>query len=417
MKVLVIGGGGREHSICHAISKSNMISDLYCAPGNAGIEQIATSVSANTIEELLDFSKATKIDFVIVGPEVPLVDGIVNRFEQEGIKIFGPSQEAAILEGSKSFMKDLCRKNNIPTASSLMFTMSEPAAAYIRRSATFPIVIKADGLAAGKGVFIVNSVAEGVAAIKELEKYGTRLIIEEYLDGEEVSFFVLTDGKTILPLTSAQDHKKVSDGDEGLNTGGMGAYSPAPVFTKKLEAEVMETIIVPTVEGMKKEGREYKGVLYAGLILTEDGPKLLEYNIRFGDPECQVLMQRLESDLLELLLACVEERLDSVKVKWYNKKVALTVVMASEGYPEDYETGTEIRELEAAEKVKDVTIFHAGTRSEDGKIVSAGGRVLNVTATGSTVRAAQRKAYKAIDLIDWAEGHYRTDIGWRAIKE
>ncbi len=446
MKVLVVGGGAREHSICHAISTSELVSEIYCAPGNAGTDKIATPVPVKSnniteiIEDLLEFSKDNEIDFVIVGPEAYLVAGIVDVFEENGIKIFGPSKEASILEGSKVFMKELCFKYNIPTASYNTFTNEEEAIKYVHHN-RFPMVIKEDGLAAGKGVTIINTGSEAewvftnVFKIHKLHEINSnKIIIEEFLEGEELSFFVLADGDKVLPLASAQDYKRAYDGDEGRNTGGMGACSPAPMMTKELENQIMSTIIIPTISAMKEEGREYRGILYAGIMLTDQGPKLLEYNIRFGDPECQVLMARLDVDLLDLLVGCVEQtltgkiieggegaghrvlrrRLQKREINW-SDDVALTVVMANNGYPGAHETGSIIRGLNQVEKRSGISVFHGGTLTEDGNTVAVGGRVLSIVATASTVEKAKKKAYDAIDKINWPEGWYRKDIGWRSL--
>ena len=371
MRVLVVGGGGREHALCWAISASPLCDALYCAPGNAGISQDAECVpiAADDIETLVRFATENIIDFVVVGPEVALVMGLVDRLAETGIKAFGPSAAAAMLEGSKGFMKDLCAKYDIPTAVYGRFTDAAAARAYIEQQGT-PIVVKADGLAAGKGVTVAQSVDEALAAVDAAmtdAAFGTagqELVIEECMMGEELSFFALVDGKTALPLVGAQDHKAVGDGDTGPNTGGMGAYSPAPALTEALQAEIMERIITPTVEGMAAEGALFQGVLYAGLMLTEEGPKLLEYNVRFGDPECQVLMLRLRSDILPALVASCDGMLATFDLRW-SDDAALTVVMATEGYPGDYAKGSEIRGLDAI-SADDAVIFHAGTKARTG---------------------------------------------------
>ncbi|NQV84300.1 MAG: phosphoribosylamine--glycine ligase [Rhodospirillales bacterium] len=422
MKVLVIGSGGREHALCWAIAKSPKCDELYCAPGNAGIDQVAISVpiAIDDLDAIMDFVTENGVDFVVVGPEGPLVAGLVDLLEAAGIKAFGPNARAAEFEGSKGLTKDLCAKYLIPTAEYARFNEPDAAKEYIRAHGA-PIVVKADGLAAGKGVILCRNVNEAYAAIDHIMtesafgEAGAEVVIEEMMTGEEASFFALVDGKTALPLVAAQDHKAAFDGDEGPNTGGMGAYSPAPVVTPDLAARVMDEIINPTIRGAAAEGRPYKGVLYAGLMMTEKGPQLIEYNVRFGDPECQALMMRLESDALELLLACAEGRLDEYQIKWRDD-AALTVVMAAEGYPGAYEKGSEIRGLDKAGKLKDVMIFHAGTHEDDGRIIANGGRVLGVTALGKTIKAAQKRAYEAVDLIDWPEGFCRSDIGWRAVE-
>jgi phosphoribosylamine--glycine ligase len=421
MKVLVIGSGGREHALCWAIAKSPKCDELYCAPGNAGIDQVAVTVSiaADDLDGIMDFVRDNGVDFVVVGPEGPLVAGLVDRLEEAGVKAFGPSARAAELEGSKGLTKDLCAKYSIPTADYARFDEPEAAKEYIRVKGA-PIVVKADGLAAGKGVILCRNENEAYAAIDHIMteaafgEAGSEVVIEEMLVGEEASFFALVDGKTALPMVTAQDHKTAFDGDEGPNTGGMGAYTPAPVITDAMVERIMDEIIAPTIRGAAADGRPYKGVLYAGLMITEKGPELIEYNVRFGDPECQPMMMRLKSDALEMLLACAEGRLEEITLEW-REETALSVVMAGEGYPGAYGKGSEIKGLDAAGRLKDVVVFHAGTAEEDGKIVAAGGRVLNVTALGKSVKAAQKKAYQAVDLIDWPEGFCRRDIGWRAI--
>ena len=420
MRVLVVGGGGREHALCWAISASPLCDALYCAPGNAGIAQDAECVpiAADDIESLVRFATENAIDFVVVGPEVALVLGLVDRLGEVGIKAFGPSAAAAQLEGSKGFMKDLCATYGIATAAYGRFTDAAAAKAYIEKIGA-PIVVKADGLAAGKGVTVAQSIDEALAAVdaamtdSAFGQAGQELVIEEFMAGEELSFFALVDGKTALPLVGAQDHKAVGDGDTGPNTGGMGAYSPAPALTETLQAEIMERIIAPTVEGMAAEGAPFKGVLYAGLMLTEEGPKLLEYNVRFGDPECQVLMLRLRSDILPALVASCDGVLDTFDLRW-SDDAALTVVMAAVGYPGAYAKGSEIRGLDAI-SLEEAVVFHAGTLIEAGSLRANGGRVLNVTASGATISEAQAKAYAALEKIDWPEGFYRHDIGWRAV--
>jgi len=422
MRVLVVGSGGREHALCWSIAASPLCDKLYCAPGNAGIaaEAECVSIAADDVTGLVDFAKRERIDFVVVGPEGPLVLGLVDRLAEAGIKAFGPSAAAAALEGSKAFMKDLCAKYDIPTAAYGRFTDAAEAKAFIRARGA-PIVVKADGLAAGKGVIIAATVAEAEAAVGamltagQFGAAGAEVVVEEFLPGEEASFFVLTDGTHALPLASAQDHKRAHDGDRGPNTGGMGAYSPAPIVTEAVAADIMARIIRPTIAAMAAEGRPFKGVLYAGLMLTPEGPKLLEYNVRFGDPECQVLCVRLMSDLLPALIASHDGGLGHFHLRWHDK-AALTVVMAAHGYPDAYQKGTEIRGLERAVALPDVTIFHAGTRrAEDGRLLANGGRVLNVTATGNTIADAQTRAYEAVDRVDWPAGFCRRDIGWRAV--
>ena len=423
MRVLVIGSGGREHALCWAIAASPLCDKLYCAPGNPGIAKEATCVpiAATDIDAILAFVKQEKIDFVIVGPEAPLVAGLVDRLEAAGIAAFGPSAAAAALEGSKGFTKDLCAKYDIPTARYRRFTDASAAKAYVRSEGA-PIVVKADGLAAGKGVTVAISLAEAEAAIDDalvanrFGAAGAEVVIEEFLTGEEASFFVLSDGKHALPLASAQDHKRVFDGDKGPNTGGMGAYSPAPCVTPAIADEVMARIIYPTLDGMAKDGHPYKGVLYAGLMLTATGPQLIEYNVRFGDPECQVLLPRLKSDLLPALLAARDGVLKDFDLRWHDE-AALCVVLAAKGYPDDPLRGSEIRGLDAAAASDPtVQIFHAGTKRVGEKLLADGGRVLNVVALSATIEEARRRAYAVIDRIDWPEGFCRRDIGWRALQ-
>jgi phosphoribosylamine--glycine ligase len=422
MKVLVVGSGGREHALCWAIAASPICDALYCAPGNAGIaaEAECVAIAAEDVDGLVAFARDKDIDFVVVGPEAPLVAGLVDRLSAAGIKAFGPTAAAAALEGSKGFTKDLCAKHDIPTAAYRRFTDLAAAKAYIRERGA-PIVIKADGLAAGKGVTVARSLDEALAAAEDalaggrFGEAGAEIVVEDCLEGEEVSVFALCDGSSALMMAAAQDHKAVFDGDKGPNTGGMGAYSPAPVMTEALAAEIEETVIRRTVAAMKAEGRPYTGVLYAGLMITAAGPKLIEYNVRFGDPECQVLMLRLKSDLLPALLAACDGLLDTFDLRWY-EETALTVVMASNGYPGSYEKGSEIRGVDAAETDDKVKVFHAGTaRRADGALVATGGRVLNVTALGDTVQEAQQRAYAAVDRIAWPGGFCRRDIGWRAV--
>jgi len=423
MKILVVGSGGREHALCWAIGASPLCETLWCAPGNAGIAEEAecVDIAADDIDGLVAFAETQAVDLVVVGPEQALVMGLVDRLTEKGIKAFGPTAAAAALEGSKGFMKDLCAKYGIRTAAYGRFTDVAAAQAFIREQGA-PIVVKADGLAAGKGVTVARTLDEALNAVEDAlveEKFGAagaEVVIEEFMEGEEVSVFALCDGKIALPLAAAQDHKAAWDGDEGPNTGGMGAYSPPPVMTDALLAEVMETIVQPTIDGMAAEGRPYRGVLFAGLMLTADGPKLLEHNVRFGDPECQVLMARLRSDLVPALVATVDGVLSKFDLRWYDD-AALTVVMAAEGYPGSYEKGTEIRGVEAAgDADENVTVFHAGTtRGDDGKLLAVAGRVLNVTALGRNVAEAQARAYEAVDRIDWPQGFCRRDIGWRAV--
>ena len=417
MNVLLIGSGGREHALAWKLAQSPLLANFYCAPGNPGIAQHAKCVALDSRDHvsIIEFCKSHTIDFVVVGPEAPLVAGLVDDLAAVGIKAFGPSKYAAQLEGSKGFTKDICHANNIPTAVYSRFDDRDSALHYLDRMGA-PIVVKAVGLAAGEGVTVAMSLAEAKAAVDDIfsGKFGgASCVIEEFLEGEEASFFVLCDGENILPLSTAQDHKRVGEGDMGPNTGGMGAYSPAPYMTQALIDETIATIIMPTVKALAADGHPYKGVLYAGLILTRDGPKLIEYNARFGDPETQVLMLRLENDLLPLLLATVEGNLDSATATW-KSGAALTVVMAAKGYPAEYTKGSPINGLDS-DLGPDVEVFHAGTTLKDGQLVSSGGRVLNVTAYGDSIKAAQIKAYAALDKIDYPESFCRRDIGWRAI--
>lgn len=420
MKVLLIGSGGREHALAWTLSASPLLTKLYCAPGNAGIAQVAECVpiGAMDFDRLVGFAKEKKIDFVVIAPDNPLVGGLWDRFEAEGIRASGPSVKGAILEGSKGFVKDLCREVGIPTAAYQRFRDAASAKAFAD-TLGLPVVIKADGLALGKGVIIAETKADAAKAIDFMfeggfGESGSEVVVEEFMQGEEASFFALSDGETVLPLGGAQDHKRAFDGDKGPNTGGMGAYSPAPVLPPSLQQIAMDKFINPTVAAMAERGRSYQGVLYLGLMITKDGPKLVEYNCRFGDPECQVLMPRLKSDLLTTLIAMRDGQLHNLDLRWSNE-TALTVVMASKGYPGAYEKGTEIRNLDAAAAVEGVQIFHAGTERRDGRLLAVGGRVLNVTALGKDVAEAQARAYKAVDLIDWPGGFCRRDIGWRAL--
>jgi phosphoribosylamine--glycine ligase len=421
MNVLLIGAGGREHALAWALAASPMLGRLYAAPGNPGIAEHAECVGLDVADHgaVIAFCRSNDIGLVVVGPEAPLVAGLADDLAAARIKVFGPGKEAARLEGSKGFTKDLCREAGIPTAAYRRFADAGEAKAYAAAQA-LPIVVKADGLAAGKGVVIAESQTEAAAAIDAcfsgaFGAAGAEVVVEEFLEGEEASFFALCDGRNALPLATAQDHKRVFDGDKGPNTGGMGAYSPAAVVTPEIEARVMREIIGPTVAAMAARGTPYVGVLYAGLMLTSEGPKLIEYNARFGDPECQVLMMRLKSDLLTALLATCDGVLETFDLRWH-EDVALTVVMAAKGYPGTPHKGTEIRGLERAGGVEGVEIFHAGTRRDGERLLADGGRVLNVTARGRTVEEARGRAYAAVARIDWPGGFCRTDIGWRALQ-
>ena len=423
MKVLVVGSGGREHAICSAVAKSPLCDRLYCAPGNPGIAELAECwpISADKVMEIAAKAEEQEIDFVIVGPEVPLSLGLVDELVALGIPCFGPSKAAAELESSKSFMKDLCSAAGVPTAAYRRFKDAALARNYVKEQGA-PIVVKADGLAAGKGVTVARSVEEAIAAIDAamvdnvFGASGSEVVIEECMEGEEASFFAIADGKTVKFFASAQDHKAVFDGDKGPNTGGMGAYSPAPIVDQAMIDKVMREIILPTDAAMKKAGRPFTGVYFAGLMITKDGPKLIEFNCRFGDPETEVMLPRLKSDLLALLFACSKGMLDGVDIEFHDYS-AVGVVMASNGYPGKYEKGTSIHCLECASSVPNVEVFHAGTKlSSSGEVVSEGGRVLCVTATADTVTEAQKLAYQAVDKIDWPQGFCRRDIAWRAVE-
>jgi len=420
MKELVVGGGGREHALVWKISQSPKVTKIYAAPGNAGMAGLAecAPIKAEDIPGLLAFARANAIDLTIVGPEGPLSMGIVDEFTKAGLRIFGPGAKAAEIEASKRFSKDLMKKYHIPTAEYGVFTDKSKAAAYVREKGA-PIVVKADGLAAGKGVVVAETVEEALRALdvimteKAYGAAGERVVIEECLMGEEASFMAFSDGRTVVPMASSQDHKRVFDDDKGPNTGGMGAYSPAPVVTKQLERKVMETIMVPTVRAMEKEGRLFKGVLYAGLMIRNNEARVLEFNARFGDPETQPVMARLDTDLIEIIEAILDERLSTLEIKW-KPESAVCIVMASGGYPGDYEKGREITGLEKAAGLKGVLVFHSGTAMKNGKIVTNGGRVLGVTGLGPVVAAAIDNAYKGAREISFDGAHYRRDIGARA---
>jgi phosphoribosylamine--glycine ligase len=419
MNILILGSGGREHALAWKIAASPLCTKLYCLPGNAGIARVAECAAIDLTDHkaVIAYARDKKIDFVVVGPEAPLCAGMADDLEAAGLHTFGPSKWAARLEGSKGFTKDLCKANDIPTAAYRRFKNAADAKAYVRARGA-PIVVKDDGLAAGKGVVVAASVAEAEAAIDMMlggEKRAWEIVIEDCLVGEEASFFALCDGDTAIALGSAQDHKRVGDGDTGPNTGGMGAYSPAPIMTAEMNARVMREIVEPTVRAMKAMGAPFKGVLFAGLMITKDGPQLIEYNVRFGDPETQVLMLRLASDLLPTLIAARDGTLKNVSLQ-LSDDAALTVVMAAKGYPGDYAKCTAIEGLAEAAQVEGVEIFHAGTKADGGRILANGGRVLNVTARGKSVREAKDRAYTAVDRIRWPEGFCRRDIGWRAVE-
>jgi phosphoribosylamine--glycine ligase len=422
MKILVVGSGGREHALVWKLRQSQRVTKIYCAPGNAGIAAMAecVAIDSSDIENLLKFSLDKKIDLTVVGPEAPLADGIVDTFQKAGLRIFGPRQKAARMEGSKVFSKDIMRKYNIPTGHYAVFSKRSQALAHIDKVGA-PIVVKADGLAAGKGVIVARTVQEAKEAVdliirkKTFGSAGSRVVIEEFLDGEEASFIVFADGKTVLPLPTSQDHKAIFDGDQGPNTGGMGAYSPAPVVTAELHRQAMEEIMIPTVRAMEKEGCPYKGVLYAGLMIKDGKAKVLEFNCRFGDPECQPLLMRLKSDLVDVMEAVIDGSLHQVTLD-IDPRPTVCVVMASGGYPGSYQKGRQIKGLKKAAGMKDVVVFHAGTSVKNQKIVNAGGRVLGVTAIGDNLQQAIDRAYQAAELISWKDCYYRKDIGQKALR-
>jgi len=423
MKILVIGNGGREHALAWKAAQSPQVDEVFVAPGNAGTNQEAkltnVDIGVTDIPALIEFAQKNAIEITIVGPEAPLVEGVVDSFKQQGLRIFGPTQGAAQLEGSKAFTKDFLARHNIPTAAYQNFTEIEPAIAYVKEMGA-PIVVKADGLAAGKGVIVAQTEAEAIAAIEDMlagnsfGEAGHRVVVEEFLQGEEASFIVMADGKNILPLATSQDHKARDNGDKGPNTGGMGAYSPAPVVTPELSEKIMQTVIIPTIRGMADEGHEYSGFLYAGLMISPDGElKVLEYNCRFGDPETQPIMMRLKSDLVELCQAAIDGKLDTVMAKW-DSRAAVGIVMAAGGYPEQYDKGLVIEGLDSVDS-EFSKVFHAGTADKDDQVVTNGGRVLCVVALGDTVTEAQKAVYQKVEKIHWDGAFYRTDIGYRAI--
>ncbi|MBN66717.1 MAG: phosphoribosylamine--glycine ligase [Rickettsiales bacterium] len=419
MRILVIGSGGREHALCYRLAQSPSADTVFCSPGNAGIAECAECVSLDNPEDIVAFCTREKIDLVVVGPEQPLVDGLADTLRAANIATFGPSAKAAALEGSKGFSKDFCAKYNIPTAAYGRFDDAASAIAYVKQQGA-PIVVKADGLAAGKGVTVAQTEAEAIEAIEacfdgKFGEAGSSVIVEECLIGEEASFFALCDGEQAREFASAQDHKAVGEGDTGPNTGGMGTYSPAPVMTESMRQRVMAEIVNPTIAGMKAEGSPYQGILFVGLMITANGPKVIEYNCRFGDPETQVMLPRIQGDFAALLHAASTGALDKVKVE-LGAQAALCVVMAAKGYPGAYEKGSPINQLDAASQMEDVIVFHAGTKRDGDTIVAAGGRVLGVTALGGSIAEAQAKAYAAVDSIDWPDGFCRRDIGWRALE-
>ena len=422
MNILLIGSGGREHALAWKLAQSTQLATLFCAPGNPGTRELGENVALalDDHDAVIGFCRLQAVKLVVIGPEAPLVAGLADALRGAGIDVFGPSAAAARLEGSKGFTKDLCAARSIPTAAYQRFNNAPKARMHVRAMGA-PVVVKADGLAAGKGVTVAATVEEALAAIDDCfegahGEAGAEVVIEECMEGPEVSFFCLCDGRTALPFGSAQDHKRVGDGDTGPNTGGMGAYSPAPIFTGELQAEVMERIIMPTLEGMAEMGCPFTGVLYAGLMLTADGPKLIEYNVRFGDPECQALMMRLESDLVPILTAAARGDLSGIAANW-SSDAAMAVVMCAPGYPGTPEKGSAIRGIATAEAVEGVKVFHAGTAEREGGLVAAGGRVLNVTAAGKDIGEARTRCYDAIARIDWPEGFCRSDIGWRALAQ
>lgn len=420
MNILILGSGGREHALAWAVAQNPKCDQLFCAPGNAGIAQIAECVAINPEDNdaVVEFCAEESIGFVIVGPEAPLANGVVNRLRDAGILTFGPTQAAAQLEASKAFTKEICDACSAPTATYARFTDADKAKVYVKQQGV-PIVIKADGLAAGKGVVVAMDMNAALAAIDDMfdgayGDAGAEVVIEEFMEGEEASFFILSDGKNVLPIGTAQDHKRAFDEDKGPNTGGMGAYSPAPVMTDDVVAKALDEIVKPTIAEMAKRGIPYQGVLYAGFMIKDGQPRLVEYNVRFGDPETQVLMQRLGAQALDAMLACAEGRLDSATINWANDH-ALTIVYAAKGYPASYDKGDVLNGLGCADSDPFVEIFHAGTKVQDGAVTANGGRVLNITARGDTLKQARDRAYDTIEKIEWPNGFYRKDIGWRAL--
>ena len=422
MNILLIGSGGREHAIAKSLAESPILSNLFCIPGNAGIEEIALceDIDTSNQEDILNFCTSNNIDIVFIGPEIPLVEGLADYLTENNIFAFGPNKEASKLEGSKSFTKDLCKNYKIPTAAYEKFTNKDNAIEFIKKN-SYPLVIKVDGLAAGKGVIIAENQEEAKESIEDIfsGKFGSagkEVVIEEFLKGEEASFFVLSDGISFLPLTSAQDHKRIGEGDTGLNTGGMGAYSPAPIMTEELISETISNIIEPTLKAMKDSGTPFVGILYAGLMIKDNKPKLIEYNVRFGDPECQVILPRLNNDLVDLLINVKNKNLKNYTLEWKNN-YSITFVLSSEGYPEDYKTGIKIEGLDKINDNEDFEVYHAGTKREGEDILTSGGRVININGYGQTLKNAKDNATKIINLISWPGCYYRKDIGWRALKD
>ena len=421
MKVLIVGSGGREHTLAWKIAQSKKVEKIFCAPGNGGIEEIAelVSIKADDIKGLLEFAKENDIGLTVVGPEVPLVEGIVDEFTKNGLKIFGPTKRLALLEGSKVFAKETMKKFGVSTADFEVFSDASKAKEYLKKKGV-PIVVKADGLAAGKGVIMAETIKEAEVAIDDIlvkkifGNSGDRIILEDCLEGEEASILVFSDGKNIVPLVSSQDHKRIFDNDKGPNTGGMGAYSPAPVVSGKLFDEVIDTVFRPIIDGLAVEGKFYKGVLYGGIMITKSGPMVLEFNVRFGEPETQEILPRLKSDLVDIMMACIDGELDKIDIEW-DQRACLCVVLASKGYPALYEKHKEINGLKHVKDIKDATVFHAGTARENGKVFTSGGRVLGVTGLGKDINAAKDTAYQAIDKIEFDGIYYRKDIGYRAI--
>ena len=420
MQVLVIGGGGREHALVWKIKQSPKVEKIFCAPGNAGTAELAENIpiAADDIKGLLEFALQKEIGLTVVGPEQPLVKGIVDRFEEKGLRIFGPNARAAELEGSKSFSKDIMKKYGLPTAEYKTFNSADSAAKYIENK-NCPLVVKADGLAAGKGVLLCQTADEALAAVdsimgkRSFGEAGDQIVVEEFLEGEEVSVLAFSDGQTVLLMDSAQDHKAAYDGDKGPNTGGMGAYSPALIFTERMRKKVRDKIMLPMIRAMQQEGRPYKGILYAGLMLTKTGPQILEFNARFGDPETQPLLVRMDSDIIPIFEACIDGTLDKCPLQWKNES-SVCVVMAAKGYPDSYEKGKSISGLKDANALPGVVVFHAGTKEQDGEVLTQGGRVLGVTAIGEDIATAISRAYEAVGKIEWDGIHYRKDIGHRA---